>query len=72
MLVLPATPPPPPGVVPPVVSKFAVTVTALDGMKNLVCELLALASDTPTAVQFLNVWPFGGVPAYINTAAPAA
>jgi hypothetical protein len=55
-------------------SKFAVTVTALAGMTNVVLALFASAKVTEglVVVQFLNCLPAGGVPALMLTVAPAA
>jgi hypothetical protein len=56
-------------------SKFAVTVTALAGMMNVVAALFAFAKVTPllAVVQFLKtLFPLGAVPAFMLTVAPTA
>jgi hypothetical protein len=55
-----------------IVSKFAVMLTALFGIVNVVVALLGFAKATPplVTIQFANCCPIGGVPAVIVTTVP--
>jgi hypothetical protein len=63
----------PAGGVTGIASKFAVTVTALAGIINVVTALFAFSKITLLfeAVHFWSVLPSGGVPAFMATVAPA-